>query len=108
MFGMFKKGSESEADGCDPDQVTVHYEGGVVSPDYIAETLNREDINEQGYPYHALFPHGKGKLIYKSGDAVMEQYEGEFEFGQYQGKGTLIDRHGEVHEGEFKANLLVG
>ena len=27
-------------------------------------------------------------------------------FGQYQGKGTLIDRHGEVHEGEFKANLL--
>ena len=31
----------------------------------------------------------------------MEQYEGEFEAGQYQGKGTLIDKHGEVHEGEF-------
>ena len=28
--------------------------------------------------------------------------------GQYQGKGTLIDRHGEVHEGEFKENLFVG
>jgi hypothetical protein len=107
MFGMFKKGSESEADGYDPDQVTVHYEGGVVSPDYTAETLNREDINDQGYPYHALFPHGKGKLVYKLDDAVMEQYEGEFEFGQYQGKGTLIDRNGEVHEGEFKANLFI-
>ena len=59
MFGMFKKGSEAESDGYDPDQVTVHYEG-------------------------------------------------EFEAGQYQGKGTLIDRHGEVHEGEFKANLFVG
>ena len=107
MFGMFKKGSESEADGYDPDQVTVNYEGGVVSPDYTAETLNREDINDQGYPYHALFPHGKGKLVYKLDDAVMEQYEGEFEFGQYQGKGTLIDRNGEVHEGEFKANLFI-
>ena len=47
MFGMFKKGSKPEGDGYDPDQVDVHYEGGVVSPDYAAETLNREDINEQ-------------------------------------------------------------
>ena len=39
---------------------------------------------------------------------VVEQYEGQFEVGQYQGKGTLIDRHGEVYEGEFKANLFVG
>ena len=108
MFGMFKKGSEPEGDGYDPDQVTVHYEGEVLSPDYVAETLNRDDINDQSYPYHALFPHGKGKLVYKLNDAVMEQYEGEFEAGQYQGKGTLIDRHGEIHEGEFKANLFVG
>ena len=108
MFGMIKKGSEPEDDGYDPDQVTVHYEGEVLSPEYAAETLDRDDINDQSYPYHALFPHGKGKLVYKLADAVMEQYEGEFEAGQYQGKGTLIDRHGEVHEGEFKANLFVG
>ena len=108
MFGLFKKGSDTEDDGYDPDQVTVHYEGEVMSPDYEAETLNRDDINDQSYPYHALFPHGKGKLVYKLDDAVMEQYEGEFEAGQYQGKGTLIDRHGEVHEGEFKANLFIG
>ena len=105
---MFKKGSEAESDGYDPDQVTVHYEGGVMSPDHEAETLNRDDINDQSYPYHALFPHGKGKLVYKLHDVVMEQYEGEFEAGQYQGKGTLIDRHGIVYEGEFKENLFIG
>jgi len=108
MFGLFKKKFHTADDGYDPDQVTVHYEGGLVSPEYAAETLNRDKINDQSYPHHMLFPHGKGKLVYKLDDAVMEQYEGEFEFGQYQGKGTLIDRHGEVHEGEFKANLFVG
>ena len=108
MFGIFKKGPEAEDDGYDPDQVTVHYEGEVLSPDYAADTLNRDEINDQSYPYHALFPHGKGKLVYKLNDAVMEQYEGEFEAGQYQGKGILIDRHGEVHEGEFKENLFKG
>ena len=107
MFGLFKKGSDTEDDGYDPDQVTAHYEGGVMSADYAAETLNRSDINTQSYPYHMLVPHGQGKLVYKLHDAVMEQYEGEFEVGQYQGKGTLIDSHGEVHEGEFKENLFV-
>ena len=108
MFGMFKKGADAEGDRYDPDQVTVHYEGGVMSPEYADETLNRDDINDQNYPHHMLFPHGKGKLVYRLEDAVMEQYEGEFEVGQYQGKGTLIDRNGEVHDGEFKANLFVG
>ena len=107
MFGLFKKKSHTADDGYDPDQVTVHYEGGLVSPEYAAETLNRDEINDQSYPHHMLFLHGKGKLVYKLDDAVMEQYEGEFEFGQYQGKGTLIDRHGEVHEGNFKENLFI-
>ena len=39
---------------------------------------------------------------------VVEQYEGEFEAGQYQGKGTLIDRHGDSYEGQFKENLFIG
>ena len=42
MFGMFKKGSEAESDGYDPDQVIVHYEGEVMSPDYIADTLSKK------------------------------------------------------------------
>ena len=108
MFGMFKKGSDAEDDVAESEDVTTHYEGGVMSADYVAETLDRSDINEQSYPFHSLVPHGQGKIIYKSGDMVVEQYEGEFEIGQYHGKGTLIDRHGEVHEGEFKENLFVG
>ncbi len=107
MFGLFKKGSNTEGAGYDPDRVTVHYEGEVMSPDYVAETLDRNDINDQSYPYHLLVPHGKGKLVYQTDNDVMEQYEGEFEAGQYQGKGKLIDRHGEVYEGEFKANLFI-
>ena len=38
---------------------------------------------------------------------IIEQYEGEFENGQYHGKGTLVDRHGEVLEGTFKENKFV-
>ena len=107
MFGLFKKGSDTGGGGYDPDRVTVHYEGEVMSPEYAAETLNRNDINDQSYPHHMLFPHGKGKLVYQLDDEVLEKYEGEFEVGQYQGKGKLIDRHGEVYEGEFKANLFI-
>ena len=108
MFGLFKKSAATHDDGYDPDMVIVHYEGEVMSPEYAAETLNRSDVNKQNYPHHMLWPHGKGKLVYKLNDTIMEQYEGEFEVGQYQGKGTLIDRHGEIHEGEFKENLFVG
>ena len=108
MFGLFKKGSEADNDGLDYDSVTVHYDGEVLSPDYIADTLSKPESAEQSYPYHMLVPHGLGKLTYKLHDAVIEQYEGTFEAGQYHGTGTLIDRHGEVHEGEFKENLFVG
>ena len=108
MFGWLKKGSD-DADVIDESEnVTTHYEGGVISADYVAETLDRSDINEQSYPYHMLVPHGKGKIVYKSEDMIVEQYEGEFEVGQYQGKGTLIDKHGIVYEGEFKENLFLG
>ena len=107
MFGLFKKGPEAEDDGLDDDNVTVYYEGEVMSPDYIADTLNNPESDVQGYPYHMLVPHGLGKITYKSHDDILEQYEGDFEVGQYQGKGTLIDRHGEVHEGDFEENVFV-
>ena len=121
MFNLFKKGSrktdEDEGKTWDPDKVTVFYQGEVMSPEYAAETLLypnngrkiREDFNNQPYPYHCLFPHGQGKITYKDehGD-IMEEYEGEFEAGQYHGSGTLVDRYGEIMEGQFSENLFKG
>ena len=107
MFGWLKKGSVSEESVIESENVTTHYEGGVISADYVAETLDRPDINEQSYPYHLLVPHGQGKIVYKAEDTVIEHYEGGFEAGQYQGRGTLIDRHGIVYEGEFNENLFL-
>ena len=104
MFGLFKKGPEADNAGLDYDSVTVHYDGEVLSPDYIADTLSKPESAEQSYPYHMLVPHGLGKLTYKLDDTIIEQYEGTFEAGQYHGTGVLIDRYGEVHAGEFSEN----
>jgi len=92
--------------------VTVYNEGSVLSPEYATETLVypnngqkiREDFNTQSYLFHNLFPHGKGKIIYKDVNTVLEQYEGDFQVGQYHGLGTIIDRHGEILKGTFKEN----
>ena len=118
MLGLFKKKDNEKKDDdekvYDPETVTVHYEGSVLSPEYANETLVftkgkklREDFNTQAYPFHNLFPHGKGKLTYKDGDQILEQYEGNFIAGQYEGSGTLVDRHGEVFEGTFKENKFI-
>ena len=120
MFGLFGKKSNKDIDKnenvYDPDEVTVYYEGQLLSPEYATETLVftnngkkiREDFNTQGYSFHNLFPHGKGKITYKHGDKILEEYEGEFEGGQYHGVGVLSDRHGEILEGEFKENKFIG
>ena len=120
MLGFFKKkdNEKTEVDDgkfYDPNNIVVHYEGTLLSHEYATQTLVypnngtkvREDFNTQGYPFHNLFPHGKGKISYKDGDSVVEQYEGEFQHGQYHGQGTLVDRHGEVLEGTFKENKFV-
>ena len=117
MFEIFKKRSnketkEGEGDDYNPDNVSVYYEGTLVSPEYAAETLVypnngtkiRDNFNTQGYSFHNLFPHGKGKIVYKDGDTVLEEYEGEFEYGQYHGKGRLVDLNGQILEGTFKEN----
>ena len=64
--------------------------------------------NPSEYPYHNLFPHGAGKIIYSVNALIVEQYVGQFEGGQYQGAGVLIDRHGEILEGKFRDNLYLG
>ena len=120
MFGLFgkksKKDNEENENIYDPEKVTVFYEGQLISPEYATETLVftnngetiRDDFNTQGYSFHNLFPHGKGKITYKDGDKVLEEYEGEFLEGQYHGHGTLTDIHGEILEGEFKENKFIG
>ena len=45
-----------------------------------------------------------GRIFYKHGDTVIEEYEGEFEAGQYHGTGKLVDLNGEIFEGTFLEN----
>ena len=95
MFNFFKNKKielpniDEEGRIYDADSIIEHYEGTLVSPEYAAETLVfqnnwktlREDINTQPYPYHVLYPQGKGKITYKDGDDIVEQYEGGFQHG---------------------------
>ena len=52
MFDLFNKNKSTNDDGFDPDKLKVHYEGGVMSPEYAVNSLNKENINDQDYPYH--------------------------------------------------------
>ena len=128
MFNLFKKkDNNDEADNeggldYDPSTVKVLYEGEVMSSEYADRTLVlvnnslREDFNNQDYPYHMLLPHGKGKIKYvdpklaeeNEDEGLLEEYEGEFDSGQYHGKGKLVFRTGEILEGEFKENKFLG
>lgn len=99
----------------DDTKVRVYYEGEVLSPEYVARSLVlnegediRQNFNDQGYPYHNLFPHGKGKIFYKHNEEIIEEYEGDFEAGQYHGKGKLVDINGEIFEGTFVENKFKG
>ena len=99
MFGLFGKKKKwlskiKNEDYIDMDIVKVWYEGEVLCGDY---DLN----NPNEYPFHNLFPDGKGKIVYKIGEQLAEQYEGQFKAGQYHGYGILIDKNGEVFEGKF-------
>jgi len=59
--------------------------------------------------FHSLFPHGSGtiKYIYNHHGEVVEQYEGEFDGGQYSGQGKMI-KNGETFVGKFKNNKFIG
>ena len=56
MFGLFrrKKTKQQSDEYVDMNNVRVFYEGEVICGDY--------DVNNpDDYPFHNLFPHGKGK-----------------------------------------------
>ena len=107
MFGLFRRKKKLKIPSnvsefhINMDRVKVWYEGDVICGDY--------DLNDlESYPYHNLFPHGKGHLIYRLQDRTIEEYKGDFEQGQYHGKGILANRHGEVFRGQFWENSYVG
>ena len=127
MFNVFKKKKEvqeteeNEEINYDPSTVKVSYEGEVISPEYADRTLVyvngklRDEFNDQDYSFHYILPHGKGKIKYTTtqlaeineDEGLLEEYEGEFDGGQYHGQGKLIFRTGEVLEGEFKENKFI-
>jgi len=99
MFGLFRKNKTQQQldENVDMNNIRVFYEGEVICGDY--------DVNNpDDYPFHNLFPQGKGKITYMEGDKVVEEYTGYFKGGQYHGHGVLIDRNGEVFEGKFLEN----
>ena len=97
MFG-FGKAKEQK-----PQLETAcYYEGEVICGDY--------DVNDpNSYPFHNLYPHGKGKITYTNVETgeIVENYEGEFEGGAYNGSGKLI-HFGEIFEGQFAENKFLG
>ena len=101
MFKLLKKLQGAQRPAADYEKIVLHeYQGQVISSEY-----NVNDPDE--YPYHALFPHGVGKIKYIYDGEVVEEYEGEFDGGQYSGKGKLT-KNGKVFEGEFSNNKFVG
>ena len=106
MFGLFKKKNPQllgtyDEKPVDMNKVKTWYEGEVVCGDY--------DINDvECYPYHNLYPHGKGHIIYSLDGKVIEEYKGEFKGAQYHGYGLLVDKDREVFEGRFWENCFVG
>ena len=105
MFG-FGKSKEYDED-FDYDSVVSRYEGEVAVGDYVAESLNRPEVNKLGNPYHLMVPHGHGKITYLLHGEVIEEYEGQFDEGQYHGQGRLFWR-GEIFEGQFEEGQFVG
>ena len=105
MFGFGK--SKVYDDNFDYDSVVSRYEGEMVVGDYVAESLNRAEVNKLGNEYHVMIPDGKGKITYLYHGEIIEEYEGDFDGGKYHGKGRLVWR-GEVYEGLFQDGEFVG
>ena len=85
----------------DYEKLVLHeYSGQVISSEYNVD-------DPDAYPFHALFPHGRGTIKYIYKGEVVEQYDGEFEGGQYSGQGKMI-KNGQNFVGEFKNNKFIG
>jgi hypothetical protein len=105
MFGLFKK-REKNTEFFDTESVIVTYTGEVLSADFTAESLNRTDVHNYGYPFHNLYPHGHGHIVYTLHGEIIEEYEGEFDVGQYHGRGKLYFK-GATYEGNFDEGICL-
>ncbi len=99
MFNWIKKIGETRPDEDYEDIVLHEYSGQVISSEY-----NVNDPDES--PYHLLCPHGRGTIKYIYNGEAVEQYEGDFDGGQYSGNGKLV-KDGKIFEGQFKNNKFV-
>lgn len=88
------------------DEIKVVYTGAVLSPEYIHSGLWRPSIESETYSYHNLVPHGYGKITYLLDDEIIEEYEGEFDTGEYHGEGKMIFK-GRQHCGRFQNGALI-
>ena len=105
MFGFGKPKVYDE--DFDYGAVVSRYEGEMIVGDYVAESLNRAEVNKLENEYHVMIPDGKGKITYLYHGEIIEEYEGEFDGGKYHGQGRLYWR-GEVYEGTFEDGEFIG
>ena len=79
MFGFGKPKVYDEYFDC--DAVVSRYEGEMIVGDYVADSLNRAELNKLENQYHVMTPVGKGKITYLYHGEIIEEYEGEFDGG---------------------------
>ena len=104
MFGFGKPKVYDE--NFDYDAVVSRYEGEMIVGDYVAESLNRAEVNKLGNEYHVMISDGKVKIMYLYHGEIIEECEGEFDGGKYHGQGRLYWR-GDVYEGRFEDGEFV-
>ena len=107
MLGFFKK-KKNEIKDQYTHTITGYYEGEfILQIEYEETNWDREDPSlKKDYNWHVMLPDGFGKITYKDGDKIIEEYEGEFNCGQYEGEGRLTLK-GKIYKGMFENNRLV-
>ena len=107
MFGFLNK-KKNEIKDQYTHTITGYYEGEfILQIEYEETNWDREDPSlKKDYNWHVMLPDGFGKITYKDGDKIIEEYEGEFNCGQYEGEGRLTLK-GKIYKGMFENNRLV-
>ena len=81
--------------------IRAHYKGEVDSTDY------RDPEKPEDFKGGLITPDDEGKLIFKIDNKIIEQYEGDFSHGAYNGWGKLL-RNGQKIEGWFEHGQYLG